>query len=58
MHPTGYCACNYTATDVYDEYECGPIHATYEKAKQDTGYEGIRYVATDGYLYVEPPTDD
>ena len=52
----GYCAVNYIETDRYNERQCGPIRATYEEARKDAKsgrYQGIRYVHTDGYLYVE-----
>lgn len=55
---TGYCAANYTKTDTYDTDFCGPIRETSEEASADakTGeYDGVRYVHTDGYLYVDQP---
>lgn len=55
---TGYCAANYTQTDDYDAAECGPIRRSSEQAQRDmeaNGYEGVRYVHSDGFLYVDKP---
>lgn len=53
---TGYCAANYTQTDRYDTSLCGPIRESDEQAQRDAdsgNYQGVRYVHTDGYLYVD-----
>lgn len=58
---TGYCAANYTKTDTYDTALCGPIRATSEEAQEDANkgdYQGVRYVHTDGYLYVDMPEEE
>jgi hypothetical protein len=52
---TGWVACDYTDGDTLDEVAHGEIRDTYEQAKSDAGYEGVRYAADDGYLYVDMP---
>ena len=56
---TGYCATN--GGDMYISAECGPIRATVEEAQKDCragDYTSVRYLALDGYFYVDPPADD
>jgi hypothetical protein len=49
----GWVACDYTEGDTLDEVRHGEIRSTYDEAAADRGYQGIRYVHTDGYLYVD-----
>lgn len=54
---TGYVACDYTDGDRLDQVRHGEIRQSESDARTDAaagGYEGVRYVAADGYLYVEP----
>jgi hypothetical protein len=54
-------AANYSHTDKYNDDECGPIRASIDEAQRDAdagGYEGVRYVGSDGYLYVDDPEED
>jgi hypothetical protein len=54
---TGYVACDYTQSDVLSDVRHGEIRETEQQAIEDArpGYEGVRYVGSDGYLYVERP---
>lgn len=57
---TGYVACDYTQSDRLDDVRHGPIRSTDQEARQDAkegDYEGVRYVHTDGYLYVDAPDE-
>jgi hypothetical protein len=57
---TGYVACNPSDGDTLAEVEHGEIRATSEQAQADAraaGLEGVRYVHTDGYLYVDRPEE-
>lgn len=54
----GWCACNYSEGDTYDEVTASGIVSTFAEAQAILAghpgkYEGIRYVHTDGYLYVD-----
>jgi len=56
---TGYCAANYRQTEVYSPEFCGPIRPTADLASADADaelYDGIRFVGSDGYLYVDVPS--
>jgi hypothetical protein len=56
----GYCACDSTKSKTYREHSCGPIRETKEQALKDMRDQGrkcVRYVLTDGALYVEEPND-
>ncbi|MDE2105592.1 MAG: hypothetical protein KGL39_50665 [Patescibacteria group bacterium] len=56
---TGWVACDYTDGDRLDLAAHGDIRATEQEARVDQlarNLEGVRYIAADGYLYVEPPT--
>ncbi len=53
---TGWVACDYTQGDKLADVRHGEIRATWDEATDDwrlNHYEGVRYVAEDGYLYVE-----
>jgi hypothetical protein len=60
---TGYVACDYTDGDRLSDVRHGRIRASsakaladYRRAEQDgEPYQGIRYIHSDGYLYVERP---
>lgn len=51
----GWIACDYTQGDTPETIAHGPIRATAAEARADVsdGYEGVRYLHTDGYLYVD-----
>jgi hypothetical protein len=56
---TGYCAANYTETDLYDEAHCGPIRASADEAYDDCQagrYDGVCWVHRDGQLSVNERT--
>jgi hypothetical protein len=56
---TGWCAANYTTTDIYNA-DCGPIRETTTEAMADQkagDFGGVRYVHTDGHLYVEDQSE-
>jgi hypothetical protein len=53
----GWIACDYSQGDHIDEVRHGPICESAQDAQKDVeldGYEGVRYVGTDGYLYMQP----
>ena len=54
---TGYVACNASQGDMLSDVEHGAIRSTEAEAiaDRDAGYETVRYVAPDGYLYVDRP---
>lgn len=54
---TGYVACNASQGDMLDEVDHGEIRATEDEACVDVSDDlpSVRYVAADGYLYVERP---
>jgi len=54
---TGYVACNYTDGDTLGGVDHAEVRETAELAMADVGvtYDGVRYVHTDGYLYVDRP---
>lgn len=55
---TGYVACDYTKGDQMAGVRHGELTSTESEARADArtgGYEGVRYVHTDGYLYVDRP---
>ena len=58
---TGWVACDYTQGDRLEDVSHSEICATYSEAldrqreSEPDAYEGIRYVAEDGYLYVDEP---
>jgi len=55
---TGWVACDYTKGDTLSDVRHGEIRTTYEDADRDADageYNGVRYVAADGYLYVDAP---
>ena len=62
----GWVACDYTTGDRLDDVRHGEIRAFSSEADADyrqaddvgEGYDGIRYVHTDGYLYVEQPDSE
>lgn len=57
---TGYVACDYTQGDTLDAVAHGEIREASEQAQDDAraaGLEGVRYVAADGYLYVDRPEE-
>jgi hypothetical protein len=56
---TGYVACSASDGDTLDDVQHGDIRATSEQASSDrTAYMGdVRYVHTDGYLYVDRPEE-
>jgi hypothetical protein len=54
----GYVACNASDGDMLVEVAHGEIRATCQQAQDDArseGLDGVRYVHTDGYLYVDRP---
>ena len=64
---TGWVACDYTTGDRLArlaEVTHGPIRKTATEASMDVrgpdhgDYDGVRFVAADGYLYVENPADE
>ena len=52
---TGWVACDYTAGDRLEDVRHSDVCGTCEEAAAVAGYEGVRYVGSDGYLYVEAP---
>lgn len=57
---TGWVACDYTEGNMWNDVRRGEIRETYEEAAADAkreGYDGVRWVHTDGYLYVEEGGD-
>ena len=53
---TGWVACNYTEGDTLTDVEHGPIRQSTDEAMADEragNFEGLRWVHTDGYLYVD-----
>jgi hypothetical protein len=52
----GWCAADYTETDIYSDALCGLIRGTAAEAIADArrdSYDGVRYVGCDGYLYLD-----
>lgn len=57
---TGWTACNYSEGDRFDSVTHGAILATFAEAARENElrhYEGVRYVGSDGYLYVDAQED-
>lgn len=57
---TGWVACDYTTGDTLADVRHSAIYAEAEAAQvvaERHGYDGIRWVHTDGYLYVDPPEE-
>jgi hypothetical protein len=55
---TGWCAANHSSTHVYNGVDCDPIRSNVIDAMADRirrGYESVRYVHWDGFLYVDKP---
>ena len=54
----GWVPCDYTHGDTIGSVRHGDVYEDVEDAwwcVAPNGYDGVRYVHTDGYLYVEPP---
>lgn len=52
----GWCACDYSEGDTYEEVRASNIYPTRGEALDimiSKKYEDVRYVHTDGYLYVD-----
>lgn len=57
---TGWIACDYTQGDTLADVRHGHLHGEWAAAAWEQtsgGYEGIRYLHRDGYLYVDAPED-
>ncbi len=58
---TGWVACDYTRGDRLDSVRHARIRAKTETAENDRrsgGYQGVRWVSEDGYLYVDRPEEE
>jgi hypothetical protein len=58
--PIGWVACDYTGGDMLSDVRHAEKRNTYEEARADAEwgeFEGVRWVATDGYLYVDRPDE-
>lgn len=53
----GWVACDYSDGNMLVDVRHSQLCPTAEGAAAIDGYEGVRYVHTDGYLYVEEPTN-
>ncbi|MHC4400064.1 MAG: hypothetical protein ACYTG0_10320 [Planctomycetota bacterium] len=54
--PTGWVACDFSQGHRVDEVRHGQLHAKPEDARREArskGYEGVRYVDANGYLYTD-----
>ena len=66
---TGWVACDYSQGDRLEDVSHSDFYATADEAREwneswrdhcgpDAAYEGVRYVGTDGHLYVDEPIAD